>query len=949
MKSCLVAFLVGAMQVFASDILHDDKGEYLFDGEEEKHYLLFQRTYSDDCWGGVYVFDRAKASDSEAKGEWSNGHIWTFAEGVAYGKSMRPSRKCDIYGLRFEDAEFYKDGNGLSKMAFEGPTLNIGAGGITCDKEKFKVYFYNSSSEKRLHLVESQTWRGLSGDALTLDGFNVVVNEPYSDKHKNVVSSESDVVWTLEGNMYVNMLTYENDLSQADVVIRHPAIMSIPVHDTHGSGRLKARSLTIEGGAGIYFGVNLDLKFDATMSWKYGIGSKSLISPEQVAPKITLVQGATLTAKETTAITGGVEIVSAGNVKNSFSGQFRLDDDETVINVDAGSSLDLMEASFCGSGRATIVGEGDIAFRLAGSGYFDSPLVFNGFSGSADIVVESGTLVVDSVAELPADVKITTTGNGALLVVDETGFDADSILDGTKNLVEPSRLLVTNRDVQGEVVVNSGETLLVFGNGLGANAQLKIWGGILSGANSIPIPIVMFYRTATILSQIWSTNTVYVKTFDSSVTGDLAGEWSTDMSGTSQMQIDSPGLILLSGGGTLRNIRMNSGRCDVTGKYDVYGTQYFYGGHMKVRDGGHLLIKKTYQYLRLDYNDNKDTCLEILPGGIFEKEVAHCYTYIGRDANTVSRLLINGGKFIHRNTSFQLKAGGIIDVRDGEFQTQNSIECVSEANADNAQFILRGGTTVFSGSANYCPAMFRGEGTCAVVVDGTATLKYINQTKTFDSTNDVPTCVWKSTEGSRLKLIGNGNADNFFVMHNFAADGLAFDLNDINAVRKVIIDSPADPLKIGYVLPGRRGSIIANTNETVCLYADYVAPAGTTMDFSSFPADWHEGFSPIAVSNLTVDAGADISFDYFVSPYSPLEIAGTLKLPGDMNWYVNAGTARSNVEKSPIVSAAGGVVVDGQGDWACVGKVRAETADLTVDGQSLAFSYEKPGMVILLR
>ena len=114
---------------------------------------------------------------------------------------MRPSRTCDVYGLRFEDADFFVKEGEKTQMSFEGPTLKIGAGGIVCEKELFKMYFYNSSEEKRFHLTASQTWKGPDSDVLTANAFNLVVNEPYRANYRNTISSEPDIVWTLAGNL----------------------------------------------------------------------------------------------------------------------------------------------------------------------------------------------------------------------------------------------------------------------------------------------------------------------------------------------------------------------------------------------------------------------------------------------------------------------------------------------------------------------------------------------------------------------------------------------------------------------------------------------------------------------------------------------------------------------------------------------------------------------------
>jgi hypothetical protein len=236
-----------------------------------------------------------------------------------------------------------------------------------------------------------------------------------------------------------------------------------------------------------------------------------------------------------------------------------------------------------------------------------------------------------------------------------------------------------------------------------------------------------------------------------------------------------------------------------------------------------------------------------------------------------------------------------------------------------------------------------------VTVDGKPTLRYVQQNVTIDSTNAVPNCVWNATAGSRLALVGNGKSANVFTIRDFRADGLAFDLNHPDAPKKVFIDAPADPLHVGYVLPGNGVSKIANTNEAVRLVADYVAPAGVTMDVSSLPSDWHEGFSTVAVSNLTVDAGAGLSFDFFVPGFAPLAIGGVLSLPGEMDYFVNAGSSRSDVKDAAVVVPALGVETAAETDWNCIGRVKQDRAELSVVDGALVFSCDVPGMMIIMR
>ena len=65
MKKLLAcAFASVLVNLFASQMYTDENGEYQLDSAGEKHYLLFQRTFTGDCGGGAYTFSREKAADT---------------------------------------------------------------------------------------------------------------------------------------------------------------------------------------------------------------------------------------------------------------------------------------------------------------------------------------------------------------------------------------------------------------------------------------------------------------------------------------------------------------------------------------------------------------------------------------------------------------------------------------------------------------------------------------------------------------------------------------------------------------------------------------------------------------------------------------------------------------------------------------------------------------------
>ena len=942
----MAAAFAASLSAFAGGRGTDSTGEYWEDDAGVKHYYLFQRTFSNTCWSTLYTYDRTQTET--ATGSWVNGAIWTFERNTSYGGSQNSVGTHTAYGVHFEKAR---------NMYFENFTLNLGAYGIRSEVGGFKLAFYNSSGAKRLILKESQTWSGPASDTLTTDAFVIVVNQPYQSHYANNLYADDDVVLTVEGNTFVSMLTYTNDLSNADVVIRSPAIMSMPKHN-YGTGRLHARKLTIDAGAGVYFGKNTGISYGSLIpdSHGYSIGSYPLITPVQIAPTIVLTNGATLTAKETTTISGGVSVVSAGTTTNRFSGTFKLVDDATVLRVPAGATLDLTAAKFTGTGNFAVEGEGVLLANLSttagGYDFLSSWLGdVSGFDGNCELLVTNGTLVVDRAEQIPENCVIVTSGAGAVLVVDDTGFDPETQMGGTRNVEPPSRLVVTDAEVTGDVVVNKNETLLVFGSGLGANASLTLWGG----------STVMFRRTATISAPTWTTNTVNYKTFDASVTGTVASAFSvtkdnvsvSDKSVAELKMNAAPGQLVFSGSGQWRDFRMVSGVVLVTGDYDVYGTQYFDNGHMIVRDGGHMKIKKSWQYLRLDNNPSANACLEIADGGTFEKVSGNCYTYIGNNASRESKLLLTGGTFIHKYDSFNFKAGGVIDIESGWFQTGCRINCNSSATAENAKIIIRNGTMYYSGGgAGYAYAMFEGKGICNVHVASTnGTLRWYGQSYMPDTTNETATAQvkWTCSEGARLKVIGPDYNTAVMTLHNFEADGLALDFNNANHAKplEVRIVDPKDPFLVGYVLPGRDNRKIVAVNSASALVASYVVPAGQTFNASALPSGWHNGFGDVSVSNITFEAGSTFRFPFF-GDAAPLEMSGLLTLPESMNYSVERLGIRTMAEDVPVLVPALGTAGD-DCDFTCTGGVKAKNAAMSAKDGALVFSYDAPRMTIIFK
>ena len=179
-----------------------------------------------------------------------------------------------------------------------------------------------------------------------------------------------------------------------------------------------------------------------------------------------------------------------------------------------------------------------------------------------------------------------------------------------------------------------------------------------------------------------------------------------------------------------------------------------------------------------------------------------------------------------------------------------------------------------------------------------------------DSTNDTPQATWRCTAGSRLRVEGSADNGSNTTLHNFEADGLFFDFNtsDYNNYRmNVKIADPHNPLGIGFVLPGKSGSIVTAVGETAPdLVASYVVPAGQTFNLESLPSGWYVGFGEVSISNLVFEIGSVLCFPFFGSA-SPFSTSGALTLPDAMNYSVSAIGAKHEANAVPVIVPALGI------------------------------------------
>ena len=933
----------------------DATGEYVLDASGEKHYLMFMKgTTSSVRNPPVFRHDRASLSEA-TDGAWQDGSIWTFEKDQSYYHAINFNTIATYktYGFLFETASFN------NKYIYVGNVTNrIGAFGIKSEVGGFRFMFHKASGQKtHIELAESQTWSGPDSESLTADAFVVSGNYPYGEGYDNNIHAADDVVWTLSGNLLVNMLTYGNMLTNADVVIKHPAVMAIAKHKSYGSGRLNARSLTLDGGAGVHFGMDTSLHVTAAAPSHntYGdLGSIPVISPLQVAQTIILTNGATLKAMEETVVTGGVEIVSAAGAANFFSGEFAMADGDTVIRVCEDGTLDLTAARFRDEiARFSLAGSGTVILDCSNDGSDGCLCIpaesLGEFSGN--IVVKGGVLALDNAASIPAG-KVTTIGDAMLYLFDSEGFDADLHMAGTKSCSVPS-FFVRDEALTGEISVAPGKALYILGNGLGADASLSLGNGAR----------LVFLRSATVAAPITSSGDVYFKTSCSSVTGTVAGVWIADKPAEStsvfHAYMTAPGPIILSGGGSIgsndgKNSKIDvlhicSGNVLVTGSYDAYCDIFLEGGHLTFRDGGEWLMKKSWMDLRMDKNTNGPVCLEIGRGGVVSNVAANISLHLGGTGHE-SRMLLTGGLYFHRQDGLNFKDNGILEIDSGVFRTGRRATC--SGTDVGTRVILRNGMYYLAGGSTYGPCLFDGEGVVSVNISGKATLRTSGPVTIPDTTNDVPNCSWTCEDRAQLQMVGS-SIPTTNVLHNFSADGLVFNLNQSelspNSSSYVIIEPVGDTASVGFVLPGKNHAKVAVTNEGVALNASYVVPRGESFDLRETYDSMYAGFASATVSNLTFESGSTLVFPFFGENALPYAITGTLTLPDAMAGAIAVSGEKTSAGPATVVSANGGVTAPNSGCTWNVSGASTNRSTFGIGEEGLTFAYKTLPFAVILR
>ena len=461
----------------------------------------------------------------------------------------------------------------------KGEPFALGAGGLTVKNGRFFVGNKNPWSTVRLDT--DQTWTGSEGTYFS-------IGTEYETYFGRAKAADGVGALTIAGGLNACFFAPDNDLSDVAVTVRDSAkLWLFDVIDA----RLNAKKLIFSGdGVRMEFGEPLP-----TTVFHYPVDKA--ISPTNIvaidhahlACEVVLDAGADLSA------CGGIYALT--NLTVSGVGQSVISGDLTFTQAlnrvkfaADGASLEFATKNTAAEGVAVgfaIEGPGTLkvtdmscitgAVSIGEDARFEC--VFAGVDAVAPVFSGAGTLIVhgdeDGIVYLPSTSLEAFTGtilfDTGTLVLDEPLAEGRlAMADATLVVADSDQRIVTDTPVTEAMTVSSGETLVVYGNGLKADTPL-----ILSGGT------VRFMRSATISSPVTVAESgAILETASADVVGTLAGQLTSISSASAGTQLTGEGAIRFTRGGEF------SGKGN--GLKSLAGTAIFDGGTYVFKNCGSI-------------------------------------------------------------------------------------------------------------------------------------------------------------------------------------------------------------------------------------------------------------------------------------------------------------------------------------------------------------------------
>ena len=589
---------------------------------------------------------------NEASGKWPRT---TVLEGLFTVRGLRiETSRTDSY---LENFGGFKIGAAGLEMTVAGANMAMGRG----DK---------NGLAGRIKLMENQVWKGpVSGSNATFsftDDSHTHDSGGYNYHNDFLDADPSVTSWTVQDHLSV-WFCRTNALQNVDVRVVDPARIRcrtrISTSDWNKYGTeyyagLHARSLTLSGDAVMW-------QAGGTLASYYG-GFDSTMQPIldsiTIAPTLILEDGADMKLVGATWDIPTLLVTGTG-ATSSLKGDCTFIRATTAIELQDEATLELPATnresgvsagiSVAGTGTVKVASSiweltgplalGDDVELLLGAGMLSSP-VSGGKRYAVDpgagneclllgnvtetevekIEILSGTCRMPSMNSVPSGMTFEVADGAALVFSSAAGYDETRVsLIGSGTCGFDGMYVTDDVVTDDEIVVNTGEVLQIYGNGLTAATRVKLAGGSLR-----------FMRNGvTVASPVLVTDNSIIESMSTAVTGTVAGVIaSTNVaagpssvvipklykSGTTTASVRGlwvlgPGTVIFSGGGVFssrdgdRLVLTRGARAHLTGgtyRFEVQQTNSDYspihmrelvvsdgsingaGRHLCVRDGG---------------------------------------------------------------------------------------------------------------------------------------------------------------------------------------------------------------------------------------------------------------------------------------------------------------------------------------------------------------------------
>ena len=857
--------------------------------------------------------------------------------------------------------------------------FEIGAGGLEFTASKAWALLKGNYLERFL-LTANQTWTNsaASGTAYMQLGFGY--NAP--NYHKGYMRAAPGVTdWRLGGNFETWLYSPSNDLHDVTVTVSKPATIRL-VRDI--DARLHAKKLVLDG-AEMAFG----RKFPISDTYYGNYFSVKEADSDHVAPEVVLKDGGRLAmddasgsfaiprvtgvgagnavvgtvipvTQEITAVTVAAaddELAFDGIVRSPSGARFDVNGQGRLV-LRAATKGDLPDVNLVDGGTVKFVGAGRYAGRIIGQGTLeiagDGRIDMSGCdlanSSLAVIEVTAGTLMLASGDDIPSGVKVRTAGAGALLLVDPTGFDPETRMEGTKKLA--GTIVITDEPREDETVsVGAGETLLVCGNGLKASSSVVL----ADGAS------VLFAKSATIQSTVSAQGAVTIGA-TKDVTGRIEGSVSISPDSSATFDITGAGMVDFAGGvaanakGIFRvkggNALVSAGKLSVTEAVQMLaGTLTFSNATLECGAMNAML-----DLARPDqFDDVKVTFLKGSYWLLGNNQVPK----VGKVPGLESRIVLDGGTW--ETWSYDLfylcqdgTGIGIFEMKDGVFKTNRRLISGDVISGGGTSKVIWSGGTYTSlkntwGKDYQYAYIIQGPLT-EFLIAGDCTLdlyRFTNSTvKVFENAN----ARLRATQDATLTIKSESSTAgwcNHVVLNGFDANGLALNLvrSDVNGDVTVDIPDVAGTVELGWAVGGQ-GTVNA-TGTSPALVANYIVPNGAVFSTAADYSGWNTGFSSVQDNDLVFKEGSQLSFPIVNSAIVPFGVAGALKLPPEMKFLVDANVRPGTLEGVPVIVAAKGI--EGDCTWTCAGGLSKRGSHLYAEGNVVKLDYDPKGMAIIVR